>query len=688
MKTHRDRFGLRLILLGGLVAAAWSAWLPAVETQPPPPADAVAAQPGSEAPRPWTPEEMESLVAPIALYPDPLLAQALAASTYPLELVEAKQWLERHPELKGKELTEAAAKQNWDPSVQAMVTFPDVLNRLTENIGWTTDLGNAFLAQQADVMDAVQRLRLEAKAAGKLRSTREQEVTAKVIEERTVVEIVPADPEVIYVPIYSPRVIWGAPVYYDYPSLWYPSAADYWISFGLGVTMSWYYPGWNYWYAGGWPWGWGWSWSWGWPWGWNWGWGWGWNSGWGWSGWGWGCGWGRHHGVYYNGHFCDHYGYHHNHHGHHGHHDGGHHSGQWQHDSYHRGGVPYRTNDVARRYGADSVRTASARRSAGGDYASRSRTGIARGEPGQSASRSASAYRSAGAGRSVTSRNDGWGSVPTNRSGNRATAVNRSFSRDATTGAYRNTVTGRTRSAEGTSTYSSRASGSVTPSSGSRAASNASFARDRSAGDTGSRAYSTRSYGSSSSASSRAYSSRSYGSSNAAGSRAYSSRSYGSSNAAGSPAYSGSRSYGTRTYSAGGAARDRSYSNSPSYGNRSFSSGSSSGGRAYSGGGYSGSRSYGNRSYSAPSGGRSYSGGSRSYSSGGSRSYSGGGSRSYSGGGSRSYSGGGSRSYSGGGSRSYSGGGSRSYSGGGSRGGSSGGGSRSSSGGGSRGGRR
>ncbi len=641
MKTHCDRFGLRLILLGVLVAAAWSAWLPAVDTQPPPPADAIAAQPGSEAPRPWTPEEMESLVAPIALYPDPLLAQALAASTYPLELVEAKQWLERHPELKGKELTEAAAKQNWDPSVQAMVTFPDVLNRLTENIGWTTDLGNAFLAQQTDVMDAVQRLRLEAKAAGKLRSTREQEVTAKVIEERTVVEIVPADPEVIYVPIYSPRVIWGAPVYYDYPSLWYPSAADYWISFGLGITMSWYYPGWNYWYWGGWPWGWSWGWNWGWGWGWNWGW-----SGWGWHGWGWGCGWGRHHGVYYNGHFGHHYGYNHH---HHGHHDGGHHrSGQWQHDSYHRSGVPYRSTDVARRYGADTGRPVNARRSTGGDYASRSRTGIARGAPGQSASRSASAYRSAGAGRSVTSRNDGWGSVPTNRSGNRTTAVNRSFSRDATTGAYRNTVTGRTRSAEGTSTYSSRASGSGTPSSGSRAASNASFARDRSAGDTGSRAYSSRSYGSSSST----------------GSRAYSSRSYGSSNAAGSPAYSGSRSYGTRTYSAGGAARDRSYSSSPSYGNRSFSSGSSSGGRAYSGGGYSGSRSYGNRSYSAPSGGRSYSGGSRSYS------------------------GGGSRSYSGGGSRSYSGGGSRSYSGGGSRGGSSGGGSRSSSGGGSRGGRR
>lgn len=650
MNTHRDRFGVRWILLGALVAAAGSAWLPAVETQPPPTAGAAAVQPGSAAPRPWTPEELDSLVAPIALYPDPLLAQALAASTYPLELIEAKQWLERHPELKGQELTDAAAKQDWDPSVQAMVTFPDVLNRLTENIGWTTDLGNAFLAQQADVMDAVQRLRLEAQAAGKLRSTREQEVTAKVIEERTVVEIVPADPEVIYVPIYSPRVIWGAPVYYDYPALWYPawpSAADYWISFGLGITMSWYYPGWNYWYAGGWPWGWGWNWGWGWP---GWGWGWGW-PGWGWHGWGWGCGWGPHGGVYYNGHFCNHYGYHH---GHHGHHDGGHHrSGQWQHDSYHRGGVPYRTTDVARRYGGDGGRTASARRSTGGDYTSRSRTGVTRSGSGETAGRSTGAYRSAGpgAGRSVTSRTGGSGTVTTNRSGDRTASVNRSFSRDATTGAYRNTVTGRTRAAESTSTYSSRASG--TPSSGgradsgSRAAGNASFARDRSAGDTGSRAYSSRSYGSGSSA----------------GNRAYSNRSYGSGDAYGSSAYSGSRSSGARTYS-GGASRDRSYSGSPSYGNRSFSSGGSPGGRAYSGA-YSGSRSSGSRSYSAPSGGRSYSGGSRSFSSGGSRSYSGGSSRSYSGGG-----------------------GTRSYSSGGSRGGSSGGGSRSSSGGGSRGGRR
>lgn len=605
MNTHRDRFGVRWILLGALVAAACSTWLPAVETQPPPTAGADTVQPGPAAPRPWTPEELDSLVAPIALYPDPLLAQALAASTYPLELVEAKQWLERHPDLKGKELTDAAAQQDWDPSVQAMVTFPDVLNRLTENIGWTTDLGNAFLAQQADVMDAVQRLRLEAQAAGKLRSTREQEVTAKVIEERTVVEIVPADPEVIYVPIYSPRVIWGTPVYYDYPALWYPawpSAADYWISFGLGITLSWYYPGWNYWYAGGWPWGWGWGWGWGWP-----GWGWGWPS-WGWHGWGWGCGWGPHGGVYYNGHFCDHYGYHHRHHGHDGRHNGGHHrSGQWQHDAYHRGGVPYRTTDVARRYGADGGRTAGARRSTGGDYASRSRTGVTRGGSGESAGRSAGAYRNAGpgAGRNVTSRTGGSGTVATNRSGDRTASVNRSFSRDATTGAYRNTVTGRTRSADGPSTHSSRAAGSGTPSSGGRVAGNASFARDRSAGDSGS--------------------------------RAYSSRSYGSGGAYGGSAYSGSRSSGARAYSSGGASRDRSYSGSPSYGNRSFSSGSSSGGRAYSGGGFSGSRSFSSRSYSAPLGGHSYSGGSRSFSGGGgSRSFSGGGgSRSFSGGGSR-----------------------------------------------------
>jgi len=108
-------------------------------------------------------DQLDSLVAPIALYPDPLLAQVLAASTYPLEIMQLQQWLGKHKDLKDKALVDAVEKQNWDPSVQALAPLPDVVKRLSDDIQWTTDLGNAFLAQQSDVMDAVQRMRIKAK---------------------------------------------------------------------------------------------------------------------------------------------------------------------------------------------------------------------------------------------------------------------------------------------------------------------------------------------------------------------------------------------------------------------------------------------------------------------------------------------------------------------------------------------
>src|SRR5271170_1601855 len=117
------------------------------------------------------PQQLENLVAPIALYPDPLLTQILVASTYPLEVVEASQWLQQHTALTGTALTDAAQQQNWDASVQALVVFPDVLKKLNTDVTWTTNLGNAFLAQQAQVMDAVQRLRQRAQQDGKLQST-------------------------------------------------------------------------------------------------------------------------------------------------------------------------------------------------------------------------------------------------------------------------------------------------------------------------------------------------------------------------------------------------------------------------------------------------------------------------------------------------------------------------------------
>jgi hypothetical protein len=185
-------------------------------------------------------DQLDSLVAPIALYPDPLLAQALVASTYPLEIIQLQQWLLQHKDLKDKALVEAVKKEDWDPSVQAMAALPDVVKQLAENIKWTTDLGNAFLAQQSDVMDAVQRMRMKAKDTGNLKSTEQQKVETKTVESKTIVVIEQAQPEVIYVPSYNPTVVYGAPVY-PYPPIAYPPpgyyAAGMAISFGVGMAM-------------------------------------------------------------------------------------------------------------------------------------------------------------------------------------------------------------------------------------------------------------------------------------------------------------------------------------------------------------------------------------------------------------------------------------------------------------------
>jgi hypothetical protein len=176
-------------------------------------------------------------VAPIALYPDPLLSQALIASTYPLEIIQAQQWLEKNQKLKGEELEKAVKAQNWEPSVQATAMMPDLLKRLAEDITWTTNLGNAFLAQEQDVMDAVQRLRKKAKDAGKLESNDKMKVETKVVEEKTVVVIESPSPEVVYVPSYNPTVIWGPPVY-AYPPVYYPPPPPpgaMFFSFSMGM---------------------------------------------------------------------------------------------------------------------------------------------------------------------------------------------------------------------------------------------------------------------------------------------------------------------------------------------------------------------------------------------------------------------------------------------------------------------
>jgi hypothetical protein len=185
-------------------------------------------------------DQLDSLVAPIALYPDPLLAQTLAASTYPLEIVQLQQWLQKHTDLKDKALADAVAKQPWDPSVQSMAGLPDVVKRLADDIQWTTDLGNAFLAQQSDVMDAVQRMRKKAKDKGNLKSNEQVKVETKTVESKTVVVVEQANPSVVYVPSYNPVVVYGAPVY-AYPPIYYPPpgyyAAGMAISFGVGVAM-------------------------------------------------------------------------------------------------------------------------------------------------------------------------------------------------------------------------------------------------------------------------------------------------------------------------------------------------------------------------------------------------------------------------------------------------------------------
>ena len=192
------------------------------------------------------PDQLDSLVAPIALYPDPVLAQVLAASTYPLELLQLHQWLQKNPGLKDKALLEAVEKQSWDPSIQAMAALPDLVKRLADDIQWTTDLGNVFLAQQADIMEAVQRMRRKAQDKGTLTSTPQQTVQTQVIEREQVIVIEQAEPDVIYVPEYDPYWAYGDPLY-PYPSIYYPGGLA--LSFGVGIAMG------AFWGSGGWGWG-------------------------------------------------------------------------------------------------------------------------------------------------------------------------------------------------------------------------------------------------------------------------------------------------------------------------------------------------------------------------------------------------------------------------------------------------
>jgi len=185
-------------------------------------------------------EQIEQLVAPIALYPDALVAQILMASTYPLEVVQAARWSKDNPKVTGKALEDAMQKQPWDPSVKSLTATPQVLAMMNEKLDWTQKLGDAFLANQKDMLDGVQRLRKKALDAGNLKTGKEQKVTTEQEGNITIIKIEPANPEVVYVPVYNPTVVYGPwpypayPPYYYYPPAY---AGGVFFAFSVGIVI-------------------------------------------------------------------------------------------------------------------------------------------------------------------------------------------------------------------------------------------------------------------------------------------------------------------------------------------------------------------------------------------------------------------------------------------------------------------
>jgi len=203
------------------------------------------------------PEQLDALVAPIALYPDTLLSLVLMASTYPLEVVQADRWVREHKNLKGEQLRAEVDKQSWDESVKSLVGTPDVLSLMSKRLDWTMKLGDAVLAQQPDVMDAIQRLRTKADANNKLTTTKQQTVTKRQEQGRQVIYIEPTDPETIYVPYYDPAVVYGAwpyaeypPYYWGYPGYIGAGLIGAGLAFGAGWALGNWASGGNYWGGG------------------------------------------------------------------------------------------------------------------------------------------------------------------------------------------------------------------------------------------------------------------------------------------------------------------------------------------------------------------------------------------------------------------------------------------------------
>jgi hypothetical protein len=236
-KSRRSAEILVSVLSSTLLFAICAQTLPAEQDAQLPQAPAHAQQ---------TPDQLRQLVAPIALYPDSLVAQILAASTFPEQVVEADRWLQAHPDLKGDALGQAIDPQPWDPSVKALTAFPSVLGNMDKNLSWTSSLGDAFYNQQQDVMDAVQVMRQRAQAAGNLRSTSQQAVA----DQDSTITIEPTNTEVVYVPAYDPWLVYGDPLvawpgWYPYPGIWFGGP---YLAFGVGFDIG---------FVGAFGWGWG-----------------------------------------------------------------------------------------------------------------------------------------------------------------------------------------------------------------------------------------------------------------------------------------------------------------------------------------------------------------------------------------------------------------------------------------------
>jgi hypothetical protein len=265
--------------------------------------------------KPFTPEQLDQILAPIALYPDALLSQTLMAATYPLEVVEAARWTQANPNLKGDAAVQAVKTKDWDVSVKSLVAFPQTLAMMNNNLDWTQKLGDAMIGQQKDVADSIQRLRAKAAAAGNLKTTSQQKVTTQTSGQSggsgSAIVIEPANPEVIYVPYYNPTWAYGPWPYPAYPPVYYPPPPNYGAAlatgmmFGLGVAAgAAMFGGWH----------------------------------WGWSGGGWGASYttvnvNRATSISVNNFDANRY-----------------RDGQWQHDPAHRDGVPYRTSAERERY--------------------------------------------------------------------------------------------------------------------------------------------------------------------------------------------------------------------------------------------------------------------------------------------------------------------------------------------------